>query len=78
MQAIYLVIPGNRGLPRWLSCKESTCNAEDSGSIPEQEDPLEWEMATHSGILTWEKPMDKGAWQAIVHGVAKRWTRLSD
>ena len=22
--------------------------------------------------------MDKGAWQAIVHGIAKSWTRLSD
>jgi len=22
--------------------------------------------------------MDKGAWQAIVHGVAKSWTQLSD
>ena len=22
--------------------------------------------------------MDRGAWQATVHGVAKRWTRLSD
>ena len=27
-----------------------------------QEDPLENEMATHSGILTWETPsMDRGA-----------------
>ena len=25
-----------------------------------------------------EKPMDRGAWQATVHGVAKSWTRLSD
>ena len=24
-----------------------------------------------------ENPMDRGAWQAIVHGVAKSWTRLS-
>ena len=23
-------------------------------------------------------PMDKGAWQAIVHGVAKSWRQLSD
>ena len=28
----------------------------DMGSIPEQEDPLEGEMATHSGILAWEIP----------------------
>ena len=25
-----------------------------------------------------ENPMDGGAWQAAVHGVAKSWTRLSD
>ena len=25
-----------------------------------------------------ENPMDRGAWQAAVHGVAKSWTRLSD
>ena len=28
-------------------------------------------MATHSGILAGENLMDRGAWQAIVHGVAK-------
>ena len=25
-----------------------------------------------------QNPMDRGAWQAIVHGVTKSWTRLSD
>ena len=25
-----------------------------------------------------ENPMDRGAWQATVHGVAKSWKRLSD
>ena len=25
-----------------------------------------------------ENPMDRGAWQATVHGVAKSWTQLSD
>ena len=24
-----------------------------------------------------ENPMDRGAWQAVVHGVTKNWTRLS-
>ena len=36
--------------------KESACNAGDPGSIPGWEDPLEKEMATHSGILSWEIP----------------------
>ena len=33
-------------------------------------------MATHSSILAWRIPMDRGAWQATVHGVAKSQTRL--
>ena len=36
------------------------------------EDPLEEGMATHSSILSWRVPMDRGAWQATVHGVRKR------
>ena len=35
------------------------------------EDPLEEEMATHSSILAWRIPTDKGAWQATVHGVTR-------
>ena len=35
------------------------------------EDPLEEGMATHSSILAWRIPMDKGAWWATVHGVTK-------
>ena len=41
------------------------------------EDPLEYKMANHSSILAWRIPMDRGAWVATVHGVAKRWTQLS-
>ena len=39
-----------------------------------QEDPVEKEMATHSSILAWRIPMDRGAWQATVHGVSKSQT----
>ena len=35
------------------------------------EDALEEGMATHSSILTWRIPVDRGAWQATVHGVAR-------
>ena len=35
------------------------------------EDPLEKEMATHSSILAWRIPVDRGAWWATVHGVAE-------
>ena len=34
------------------------------------EDPLEEVMATHSSILAWRIPMDRGAWRAAVHGLA--------
>ena len=34
------------------------------------EDPLEESMATHSSILAWSIPMDRGAWRTTVHGVA--------
>ena len=37
-------------------------------------DPLEEGMATHSSILAWRIPTDRGAWRATVHGVAKSWT----
>ena len=42
------------------------------------EDSLEEDMATHSSVLAWKIPMDRGAWRATVHGVAKSWTLLRD
>ena len=36
-----------------------------------REDPLEKEMATYSSILSWEIPMDRGAWRATVQGVTQ-------
>ena len=41
-----------------------------------QEDPLEKGMTTDSNILAWTIPKDRGAWWAIVHGVAQSWTQL--
>ena len=38
------------------------------------EDPLEEGMATHSSIVAWRIPMDRRAWWATVHGVAKSQT----
>ena len=34
-------------------------------------------MATHSSILAWKNPMDRGAWGATVHGVTKSQIQLS-
>ena len=67
------------GLPLWLSGKETSCNAGDagdSGSIPGSGrspgrghgNPLQYSCLGN--------PIDRGAWQATVHGVANSWTRL--
>ena len=50
------------------------CNVGDLG----WEGPLGEGMATHSSILAWRVPMDRGARRATDHGVAKSRTRLSD
>ena len=34
-------------------------------------------MATHSSILAWEIPMDRGAWWATVHKVRHNWSNLA-
>ena len=35
------------------------------------ENSLEKEMAIHSSTLAWKIPKDRGAWQAVLHGVTK-------
>ena len=58
--------------------KESACNAEDPGSIPGlgrspgegNSNPLQYSCL--------ENPMDRGAWQAIVLGIAKSRAELSN
>ena len=39
---------------------------------------LEKEMVTYSSIFACKIPIDRGAWQATVHGVVKSRTRVSD
>ena len=66
------------GLPCGSDGKESACHAGDLGSIPGSErcpgegngNPLQ-----HSCL---ENPMDRGAWWATVHGVAKRHDRVTN
>ena len=69
------------GLPRWLSGKDSTCNAgdvRDTGLIPglgrspggEHDNPLQYSCLGN--------PMDRGAWQATAHRVAKSQTWLNN
>ena len=76
---IYPVFYHTVWLPWWLSGKESACKAGaagDTGSITGVRRSLGGE---HGNLLQYsclENPMDRGAWQAAVHGVAKSWTWL--
>ena len=66
------------GFPGGPDCKESTWNAGDLGSIPGSgrshgegnDNPLQY--------FCLENSMDRGAWYATVHGVAKSQTQLSN
>ena len=63
--AIYIqdFLGGSDG--KYYSAKQETLGGED---------PLEEGMATHSSILAWRIPMDRGAWWNTVHGIAKSQT----
>ena len=66
------------GLPRWLSGKESACQAGDPGSIPVRRRFLGEGNGNSLQYSFLGIPIDRGAWQATVHGVAKSCTQLSD
>ena len=55
------------GLSRCLSGKECTCQCRRTRVDPWVGKIL-W---THSSILAWKSPMDRGAWQTTVHGVQR-------
>ena len=58
--------------------KESVCNAGDSGSIPGLgRSPGEGNGYPLQYSCLWN-PMDRGAWWATIHGVAKSQTQQSD
>ena len=65
------------GLPRWLSSKESTCNAgatRDAGSIPGLRRSLGGRHGNSIQYSCQDNPMDRGAWSVTVHGVTKSGT----
>ena len=66
------------GLPWWCSGKESACRCKRRGFNPwSQEDSPGVENGNPLHCSRLKNPMDRGAWQAILHGVAKSQTQLS-
>ena len=61
IQVSFWLEQGNKGFSGGSEGKESACNVGDPGSIPGKI-PLVKEMATHSSMLAWRIPRDKGAW----------------
>ena len=60
-----------------LVVKNPAANAgdvRDAGSIPGSKKSLEQGMVTHSSILAWRIPMDRGVWGSTVQSVAKSQT----
>ena len=55
---------------------DSACNAGDRGSIPRSEISPRERDGNPPQYSCLENSMDRGAWQATVHGVAKSQTRL--
>ena len=72
------MITNSIGFPRWLSGKESACSEGDAGSIPGLGKSPGEGNGNPPQYSYLENPMDRGAWWAAVHGVAKSRTRLSD
>ena len=67
------------GLPQWLNGRESACNAGDTGDmdpIPGSETPPGGGHGNPLQYSCLENPMDRGAWWATVHRVAKSQTGL--
>ena len=66
------------GFPSGLDGKVSACNEGDQGSIPGLGGSPGKGNGNPFQYSCLENPMDKGAWQAIVHRVKKSWARLGN
>ena len=60
-----------KGLPTWLSSKESTCQAGEAASIPGSERSPAEGNGNPLQYFCLENPMDREDWWAIVHRVTK-------
>ena len=66
------------GFPGGSDGKESTCSARDLGLIPGLGRSAGGGHGNPLQCSCLENPVDRGAWRATVHQVAKSQTRLSD
>ena len=62
------------GFPGGLDGKETACNAEDPGSVPGWENPLEKGMVNPLQHSCLENSTDRGSWPVTGHGVSKSQT----
>ena len=69
-------LKGKIGFPVGSDSKESTCNAEDPGLISGLGRCAGERNGNSLQYSCLENPMDRGAWWATVHRVAKSWTWL--
>ena len=67
-----------RGFPGGSDGKESASDAGDPGSIPELGRSPGEGNGNQLQFSCLKNSMDRGAWQATVHGVTKSPTQLSD
>ena len=67
----------SRGFPGGSEVKAAACHAGDPGSIPESGRSPGGGNGNLLQYSCLENPMDRGAWEATVHGVAKSWTPLT-
>ena len=68
----------SQGFPGGSDGKEAACNVGELGLIPGLGRSPGEGMGTDSSILAWRICMDRGAWRATVHGVAKSRILLSE
>ena len=66
------------GFPGGSDGKESACSVGDLGLIPGLGRSPGEGNGNQLQLSCLENSMDRGAWRAIVHGVAKSQTQLSD
>ena len=78
MLRVSILLMSVHGIPGGSVLKNLPANAGNMDQPLGWEDSLKEGMATHSSILAWRVPMDKGAWWTTVHGVTKSQTRLSN